>query len=428
MLMQPVQKQDPLFPKLADALDPVRAGYAFKIMLSEAGFPVRKINCSIERARLKLGRKALLGYRLTGEAESGESFDQSAMLILWPDGEAHSLPDMGGKLEPPDFGPSRAPVDHLMGDAWLFPNDRKVHHIGALLDETPAGIPSDGVTREVLHYVPEQGCAVRLTTTDGQVFYGKCRTDDRGSISAKVSAAALDQGHPDLRLATVIDHDPERHILWQTHVSGQPLNAADVCARAGRWAGPASRAINAFHAFTPPDGLKELTVDSIAQTLARRIERSKAAMPALAAEIEMIGKKLMANQPADRQKLVLSHCDLHPANLLWDGVSFAMIDLDTAALAPRALDYGSLVASLVHGAVEAQARDNKIDAMIAAFCDAASDESGDGLTIKWFVAASLIGERLYRCGTRMKSPALRSRTRLIEIADRLLQSQGGIHV
>jgi thiamine kinase-like enzyme len=427
MLMQPALHHDPAFPKLADALDPMRAGYAFETMLAGAGFPVSKLRCTIERARLKLGRKALIGYRLTGEDTNGRAFDQRVMLILWPQGDAGQLPEMGAALTEPAFGPARANIEPLQGEAWFFPNDRKVHHIAALLTETPKGVADEMASREIIHYVPEQGCTVRLKMPSGQVYYGKCRTDDRGAVAARVAAAAAGQGHPALRLALGLDYEPDRHIFWQAHVTGRPLDAADACARAGYWAESASRALAALHVLAQPADLKQLTIQSITQTLASRVKRNIAAMPALAAEIAQVGEMLTASQPTDSNKLVLSHCDLHPANLLWDGSSFAMIDLDTAALAPAALDHGSLVASLAHAAIEAQARDNTVDAMITAFRSAAHDEIDDARTFNWFVAASLIGERLYRCGTRMKSPALRTRMRLIETARRLLEAKGGAH-
>jgi aminoglycoside phosphotransferase (APT) family kinase protein len=119
--------------------------------------------------------------------------------------------------------------------------------------------------------------------------------------------------------------------------------------------------------------------------------------------------------------LSLSHCDLHPGNLLWDGTSFAMIDLDTAALAPPARDYGSLIASLVHAAILAGTPDQAIISVVEAFLARAQGVPH----IAWYVAASLVGERLYRCGTRLKSPSLEVRSRLITLARTILEDRRG---
>jgi Ser/Thr protein kinase RdoA (MazF antagonist) len=117
---------------------------------------------------------------------------------------------------------------------------------------------------------------------------------------------------------------------------------------------------------------------------------------------------------------VLSHCDLHPGNLLWDGERFAVIDLDTAALAPAALDYGTLTAALIHKAIEANARDTVIRTMVTALRSAAVREIGHGDLFDWFTAASLISERLYRCSTRLKSPRFAVRERLVALAENLM--------
>jgi Ser/Thr protein kinase RdoA (MazF antagonist) len=118
----------------------------------------------------------------------------------------------------------------------------------------------------------------------------------------------------------------------------------------------------------------------------------------------------------------LAHCDLHPTNLLWDGSSFAIIDLDTAALAPAAADYGTLVASIAHRALVAGASAPRVADMIQKFRCAAAAELGDLDHFDWFVAASLLGERLYRCGTRLKSPQFRVRKALVDLAEGCLDN------
>jgi hypothetical protein len=112
---------------------------------------------------------------------------------------------------------------------------------------------------------------------------------------------------------------------------------------------------------------------------------------------------------------------LHPGNLLWDGSSFALIDLDTAALAPPARDYGSLLASLIHAGVVVGTPDRILIGAVKAFTASAQDVHHIG----WYVAASLIGERLYRCGTRLKSPSLDVRSRLIALAQTILEDHRG---
>jgi aminoglycoside phosphotransferase len=412
MLMAVIAPPDPVFPYLADALNPERAGAAFANSLARAGFPTESLNCQIERSRIKRGRKALIGYRLRGRATNGAAIDQRVMLTLFPEGDSSMLPDMSGgqALVEPAFGPPALQVEVLAGQAFFFPNDRKVHQIAALLTDQPGDC-------EVAHYVPEQGCTVRVTQADGRMLYGKCRADDRGVVAARMYAAA--KHAEDIRLAPVVAHDPELRILWQEAVAGQPLDPSDVCARPAQWAGHISTALNAFHSVNSPKCLKRLTFDSITKTLASRIARMETSLPSLALRFFACADQLASLKP-EASPLALAHGDLHPGNLLWDGSSFALIDLDTAALAPRALDHGTLVAALTHKAIEANVRDAAITIMIRTMRDAAQDELGDAWAFDWCVAASLLGERLYRCSTRLKSPRTVVRERLLDRAERLV--------
>ncbi len=414
MSVNPLPSPDPVFPLLPAALDPYQAGKAFQAALATNGRPVRQLQCQIERSRVKRGRKAVIGYRLVGVDQHGQAFDQQAMIALWPDGEAAKLSAMGGEVSPSTVGPGSFEVTGLAGRAWLFPNDRKVHAIRNLLEAIPEAVTQGAQASglQIAHYVPEQGCTVRLALPHGAA-YGKARADDRAAVAAKVGQGSTPAG---IRLAAILHHDPEKRIMWQKEVAGTPVAPSAISAAPRLWSARLAVAVHAFHAIDPPAGLKSLTVDSLAANIVRRAERTAGAMPSLAREIEHLSAKLTAKRP-EPSKLALSHCDLHLANLLWDDESFALIDLDTCALAPPALDFGSLCAALIHTAIEAGATDIQIVTIISELRRAARVDGFD-----WFVAASLLGERLYRCGTRLKSPAPATRSRLIAHANLALET------
>jgi aminoglycoside phosphotransferase len=421
MLMRTDTPPDPTFPGLDAALDPQWAARGFADMLDAQGFPTHRLDCAVERVRIKRGRKVLIGYRLTGIAADGAPIDQRAMLSLFPDNAPARLKHLcrGPALVTPSFGPPTATVAALGGQAWFFPNDRKVHGIDALLTDLPGAVTAAGrVTAcDIVHYVPEQGCTIRVAVEGGALFYGKCRADDRGATAWAVHhEAATTKG---LRIAEALAHDPARRIFWQRAVAGVPLDPVDVRARPAYWAPLIGEALAAFEAVAVGDRLTRLEMGRIVETVTARAARSAAEMSALAGRLAGIGAQLRARRP-DGRDAVLLHCDLHPGNLLWDGQSFALIDLDTAATGPRGIDQGSLVAALIHNAIEAQARDVVIDRMIAAF----RITFGKYADFDWFVAASLIGERLYRCGTRRKSPSRLVRERLLAQAERLLARHG----
>jgi aminoglycoside phosphotransferase len=417
MNMQPSFSADPSFPALEAALDPQRLAQSFARALAAASFPSSDLSCEIERVRHKRGRKLLIGCRLHGRDAIKRPFDQRVMISLYPAGDPVSLPDIArdNALATPGFGPPQLTLEEIGGQAWFFPNDRKLHHIADLLDN-PYG------AAEVIHYVPEQGCTVRIARPDQPAVFGKCRADGRGSVAAAVQASAGPHARA-VRLAPILGHDDAHGLLWQQEVAGLAVDPADIVIRPHHWTARIATALLDFHALPAPSGLKQLTVESVAATLAGRVQRTAAAMPQMAPQIIACHAALNACQPA-AQTLVLSHCDLHPGNLLWDGERFALIDLDTAALAPAALDYGTLAAALIHKAIEANARDVAIRNLIAAMRSAAQREIGDGRLFDWFAAASLIGERLYRCTTRMKSPRFCVRDRLLATAVALVVDHG----
>ena len=85
----------------------------------------------------------------------------------------------------------------------------------------------------------------------------------------------------------------------------------------------------------------------------------------------------------------------------------------TAAITRASVSGASLAGEL-------NARDTVIRTMVSALRNAAVREIGDEASFDWFSAASLIGERLYRCSTRLKSPRLAVRERLVAMAENLV--------
>ena len=408
MLMQRLDLCAAGFATLDLALDPQAAARALGLALAQAGFAARKLEASVERVRLKPGRKALIGYRLRGIDAAGHAFEQHLMLTLWPNGDPAQLPDMGRHAAAtPAFGPPRMPVSELGGEAWFFPNDRKIGAIAELLEQARA----IGQEVEIVHYVPEQGCTVRVSGADG-TFYGKVRADDLGVTSTRVSCLAAGRGAGNVRLAQMVQCDVARRIQWQQAVAGEPLDAREILARPAQWAGRIGAALDAFHALPAPSGLPVIEASTLAQAVIGRIDRMARAMPEHAERLSALAARL--DQPADlTSALALSHGDLHSANLLWDGASFALIDLDTCALAPPARDYASLTAALAAKANALGISPEPMIGELAKTCPAPARQ------FHWFLAASLIGERLYRSATRLK-PA--NRAALLALAEASLET------
>ncbi len=410
--MVAIQQFDNGFPKLAESLDPEMAASAIAHDLREAGFCCPTLKVEVERIRIKPGRKALIGYRLTGRDSGDRAFDQRMMLSHWPGGKVSKLPVVeGNESSAPSFGPPAMTFPRLQANAWFFPNDRKIGHIADLITQ---GREYGGV--KIVHYVPEQGCTIRVCGQDG-ILYGKARADDRGLVAASIGASPSTH----VRLAPIASYDAARRILWQHAVSGSPVSVSELILHAPVWSTRIAAAIAAFHQIPVKSDLKSLTAETVAKTIISRITRTAAAMPDVSDRLIHLARRIRSLRPSETP-LKLAHCDLHPSNLLWDDTSFAIIDLDTAALAPVALDHGTLVASIAHRALVDGASPQRVAEMINQFRKAAAAELDDLYQFDWFVAASLLGERLYRCGTRLKSPEFRIRTALINLAEDCLDN------
>ncbi|TNE32109.1 MAG: aminoglycoside phosphotransferase family protein [Alphaproteobacteria bacterium] len=421
MLMPAQITTDPVFPSLHQALDCEYAASALRDELAGAGFPAKRLVAELERVRLKPGRKALLGLRLLGEAIDGNLIDQRLMLTLWPGGKRGHLSVVDGNSEDtPAFGPPLLQSEALSGSAWFFPNDRKVIGIARLLEQAK----SFGTDIEVVHYVPEQGCTIRVDGPKGAIF-GKARVDDRCLAAAKVAIGAIKQDLVGLRLAPVIEYDATNRIMWQAAVKGDALSVADLCSGPAHWADRLASAIAAFHGLSPPAQIELQTPQSTLGRIEWRAVRIRSAFPALSPDLAIVMSRLLAVAKPD-SRLVLSHCDLHPANLLWDGESFALIDLDTCALAPAALDHASLAAAFAQKMLATGMSADEIWRIVEElqFAATARDaiEASDFL---WNFAACLIAERLYRCGTRLKANSKAMPMQLLGLAMRALTEIGG---
>ena len=119
-----------------------------------------------------------------------------------------------------------------------------------------------------------------------------------------------------------------------------------------------------------PAGLPEHTGADEANVLWRWFERAREhrALPLLdrfGAEAVETCQRLTAGDDGTR---VLTHRDLHDKQLLWDGITLGLLDLDTAARGEAALDLGNLWAHVelrhAQGSLGAQERDRILDLLL----------------------------------------------------------------
>lgn len=119
-----------------------------------------------------------------------------------------------------------------------------------------------------------------------------------------------------------------------------------------------------------------------------------------------------ARLEAPGQALAAAHRDLHDGQLLWDGTTLSLLDLDTAALAEPALDLGNLAAH-----VDLMRAQGRLGAAAHGRVGALLDELAGGLAGRPRLDAYYLGARLrlicvhaFRPGTEAWLPAWTAQT------------------
>jgi hypothetical protein len=420
-------------PGLAAAIDPDRACAAFARALKDAGVHVSELSCCVERVRVKRAVKAVVGYRLEGRHADGSSFTQLAMARVYPHalvdqryGQATSRP-----VSRPIVGPAVAHLHEVDAVAWFFPNDRKLNMVTDPFGLEAAqdmlnralGADTELVAKrvEIVRYVPEQGCTASVTmdlarsgmAEDAIHVYAKCRSDDRGRVSHAVGQAIGDHYGEGALAPRALHYDARRRTGWQSRVPGRPLTLGDVLADPAAWARRIGDCLARLQ-MVRVHGLRQTSATDVAERAVLNANRTIPALPMHGPALTAISRRLRDTAPRNREMVVV-HGDLHPANMLVDGYDLRFIDLDVAGFGDPEFDRASLTAALVKQACDDELGDEVIADLIQAF-----RETADG-RFDWFLAASLVAERIYRCATRLNGQSDQTVPRLLSLAADCLQ-------
>ncbi|SDM82017.1 phosphotransferase [Actinomyces ruminicola] len=246
----------------------------------------------------------------------------------WPDG------DRGLVFESRDAaGRLRAGRIDTFGRLELLPHAEDP----ALPDLSPRLLPPSGDGRLVVHRAGRR--AVVLGTD-------RVRKLVRAGRAARLSDPHLARPflRAGLRTAEVLDRSPSRVDLEL--LPGASLHDLGDAGLPG-W----ERLAELWPGAVRPEALPEHTGADEAAVLRRWYRRAQdlgvldpvgAAPEALADAVAAVCARLA--EPGEAP--AASHRDLHDGQLLWDGSTLSLLDLDTAALAEPALDLGNLAAHL----------------------------------------------------------------------------------
>jgi|SRR5450432_3482075 len=431
----------------------------------EIAMPDQNIRkCSVLLVRYKPGKRCMVSYRLTmakdGAANDGASAPASQILSarFYPPGDSLSrfVKAQRDAVATPAFGMPIFHVPDLDAVVWAFPNDPKLRGVPALIDEQRIArevlpvlmnrvfgreIRVGPLSLEVVRYIPEHGCTVKLTAyPDGEdspvVFYGKTYCGEEGeqtyrNMSALWNSEARTGGA--LRMAQPLAYEPAHFILWQSAVEGPTLASFE---KSGPGFLPylraAGRAAVALHSQLVP-GLPRMTTAQLCCDL-QVAERHLRRVPTLAGRVSRLTSQLLEQaREFGAGRAATLHGDLHAKNIIFPGGTFsagpaALIDLDNLSAGDPLQDLGSFVASTCARALDNNIAAADIAPMIAAVVRGYEESAAwqvPRAALRWQTAAALMAEQAHRTVIRLKIAKLDG---LVDVAQQALSGEGHMKV
>jgi hypothetical protein len=204
--------------------------------------------------------------------------------------------------------------------SWAMPHATTHRRIGREIHVGPLSL-------EVVRYIPEHGCTVKLTAyPDGGgsplVFYGKTYCGEEGertyhTMSALWNSEARTGGT--LRMAQPLAYEPAHFILWQSAVEGPTLASFE---KSGpellpylRAAGQAAMALHSQFVH----GLPRMTAAQMGFDL-QVAELHLRRVPTLAGRVSRLTSQLLEQAPEwSAGRTATLHGDLHAKNMPFGG-------------------------------------------------------------------------------------------------------------
>lgn len=248
---------------------------------------------------------------------------------------------------------------------------------------------------EILRYRPARRCALRFRfggPAPRRVYVKLYRPRNAERVARTLAGLAAQGPWADLRIPAVLAFVPEDGAVILEEVRGMPFS--DHLAR-GEEDGPAAcataRAVLRLHGLDVPDVGAWTAADELAVLMGRR-ESLLTRRDLDPRQVDGLYRRISVIAPIlDSSPPVLLHRDLHPQQILLDGRSGALVDLDDAARGPAEIDLGNLLAHLDLFAVHLSphsARITRTGRLIRAAYESSGSLSRPALRVSW--AASLL--------------------------------------
>lgn len=445
---------DERLPQLEAALDSeAMRSVLQRRLFDETRFRVE--SCRVLQVRYKPGRKCLVAWSLTiSELLTGRAEEQIVCTHILPEGESrsHFEKAAAGPLHQGSYGRPLVHLPELNMVIRLFPNDRKLKSLARIADAEylkTAVVPEllarsaepelrlVRLSHEIIHYVAEHTCTVRLeaaleSSAAGELqtrtWYGKTWDADEGAATWRNmrwlwESAARRDGR--LLMAEPLLYQPEERTLWQAGLNGRTL--ADQNFRSHEFLRLLARAAEAVAALhqSPLSDLPEVGMHQRLARLRQIHQLLSQARPKINEPVRSVLARLeVCSAQNGARPLATLHGDLHLKNFLVTDERSALIDLDNLRRGDPLQDVGSFIASLYFRGLldEIPARLTKLiaDEFVRAY-QAAVPWSFSEAELEWHIAAALIEERACRCVTRLKAGRLTLIDDLVALAGRICE-------
>jgi hypothetical protein len=410
-------------------------------------------DCQIEWAKYKPGKNCTICYRLAiYDPLTNTQGDQILYGRIFEAEGARSrfIKAQSSHLACPKFGRPLMHLPALDMVVWAFPNDRKLDGLPIIVDQdclkdellpevVTARLGRDwqiiDMTHDIVHYVPEHTCTVRVhllvqqaCTGDRQSLslYGKTYYDDEGSETYRIMRQLWDRqsrGREPLGMAQPLGYHSQYKILWQASLAGttlleQELGSSRFLSLLGKAAVTVARLhrspVSCFRSIGVRDWLTKL------EEIRRLLTRVR---PSCQEHLEPLVDHLRSQaEQLEEQPVATLHGDLHLKNFLAHAGKVALIDLDNLCQGPPWCDVGSFIAGMVYQGLLTGVAEPVIQQMIMAFCQQYQQNvpwQMSGGTLNWYIAMALINERAFRCFTRLKAGRLDILDDLITFASQI---------
>jgi len=411
---------------------------------------IRIETCNIERIKYKPQKNCHVSYRLSFKKNHANNTNEQLVCARFYE-QAGSISRFLKESDKENSQNLLIHIPELDCVTWVFPNDRKLINLERVTDPdflcqqvAPKLVLNvygsdwaiNKFNSEIIRYVPEQNCSVRIQLEIAQsqskqqkkmVVYGKNFYNQSGQQVYHIMCQLWDsevckQGI--LNIPKPLLYHSQYRMLWQMGVPGVMLSelyANQTLFLNG--VANSARQIALLHQV-PLHDCPRNNQEKIVQELHKVGQLLKKFNVPCRQEITNLIEKLVgffSNVMPEHQ--VTLHGDLHLKNILVDSDRVFLIDLDNISLGNPLLDIGSFIAAILNleltGSIPSSFAEQTIEVFLPVYCEAVP-WTVNTTDLRRYIAMALVVERIFRSFTRLKAGRMEIIEDLLKQAETML--------